>query len=139
MERSARQAEGPHAADPVKRDLSRRLIDRKLFKTFDLGDDPRVAQSVAPAALEIAEQHFGADGRSYVHVDMARQVGYRGGDEELHVKDHPRYGAVTLGRLLEDMPLGQPMAAVRLVCAPEIAEALRPVAEAALGRPRGRR
>ena len=140
MDRWAGVGDGPPAADPVMRDLSRRLIDRRLFKTFDLGDDPRVAERVAPQALEVAEQRFGADGRYYVHVDMAKQVGYRVGEgEELHVQGHPRYGAVTLGRLLEDMPLGQPMAAVRLVCAPELAEALRPVAEAATAPHRGRR
>ncbi len=131
---------GKPAADPVLRDLASRLIGRRLFKTFDLGDDVRVVERVVPASLEVAEKHFGAAARSYVHVDAARQVGYRGGDdEELHVVDHPRYGAVTLSRLLEDMPLGQPMAAVRLVCAPELVDDLRPVVEAALGRPRGRR
>jgi hypothetical protein len=140
MDRWAGVGEGAAATDPVLRDLSRRLIDRRLFKTFDLGDDPGVADRIRPAALDVAEKKFGADARYYVHVDMARQVGYRtGSDEELHVKDHPRYGAVTLGRLLDDMPLGQPLAAVRLVCAPELVDALRPVADAALGRPRGRK
>jgi HD superfamily phosphohydrolase len=142
IDRWAGLGEGPAAADPVLRDLAHRLVWRLLFNTFDLGDDPRVAERVQPAALEIAEKRFGEDGRYYVHVDLARQVGLRGGGEEgdeLHVKDHPRYGAVTVGRLLEDMPLGHPMAPVRLVCAPELAEALRPVADAALGRPRGRR
>jgi HD superfamily phosphohydrolase len=140
MDRWAGHGDGPAAQDPVLRDLSRRLVDRRLFKTFDLGDDPRVAERVQPAVLEIAEQRFGPDGRYYVHVDMAKQVGYRGAEgEELHVKDHPRYGAVTLGRLLEDMPLGQPMSAVRLVCAPELADAMRPIADAALAPHRGRR
>jgi hypothetical protein len=130
----------PPAEDAVLRDLATRLVSRRLFKTFDLGDDTRVVERIAPAALEVAEKRFGAAARSYVHVDAARQVGYRGGDdEELHVVDHPRYGAVTLSRLLEDMPLGQPMAAVRLVCAPELVDDLRPVVESALGRPRGRR
>jgi len=31
--------DGPPADDPVLRDLAARLIDRRLFKTFDLGDD----------------------------------------------------------------------------------------------------
>ena len=131
---------GPPADDPVLRDLAARLVERRLFKTFDLGDDMHVVERVQPAALEVAEKKFGAAARSYVHVDAARQVGYRGGDdEELHVVDHPRYGHVTLSRLLEDMPLGQPTATVRLVCAPELVDDLRPVVEAALGRPRGRR
>jgi hypothetical protein len=131
---------GEPADDPVLRDLATRLVGRKLFKTLDLGDDLGAAQRIAPAVLDVAERHFGTAARSYVHVDTARQIGYRGGDdEELHVIDHPRYGAVTLSRLLEDMPLGQPTAAVRLVCAPELVAELRPVVESALGRPRGRR
>ncbi|HTJ42698.1 MAG TPA: HD domain-containing protein [Kofleriaceae bacterium] len=131
---------GAPADDPVLRDLAHRLVSRRLFKTFDLGDDVRVVDRIGPAALEVAERRFGAAARSYVHVDATRQIGYRGGeDEELHVVDHPRYGSVTLSRLLEDMPLGQPMATVRLVCAPELVDDLRPVVESALGRPRGRR
>ncbi|MBA3818696.1 MAG: HD domain-containing protein [Deltaproteobacteria bacterium] len=130
----------PGAADPVLRDLAARLVDRRLFKTFDLGDDKAAADRVWPHALEIAERRFGAAARSYLHLDTARQVGYLAADdEELHVIDHPRYGAVTLSRLLEDMPLGQPMAAIRLVCAPELMDDLRPVVEHALGRGRGRK
>jgi hypothetical protein len=41
--------------------------------------------------------------------------------------------------LLEDMPLGQPTATIRLVCAPELVDDLRPVVEQVLGRHRGRR
>ncbi len=131
---------GPAADDAVLRDLAARLVDRRLFKTFDLGDDPRVAERVTEPALEVARKHFGSAAASYVTVDTTRQIGYvPREDEELHVVDHPRYGAVTLGRLLEDMPLGQPMATVRLVCAPELVGELRPVVEGALGRPRGRR
>jgi hypothetical protein len=37
------------------------------------------------------------------------------------------------------MPLGQPTSTIRLVCAPELVDDLRPVVEAALGRPRGRK
>jgi len=136
----AGRGDGEPAADPVMRDLSRRLVDRRLFKTFDLGDDPRVAERVAEPAAAIAEQRFGSVARYYVTVDTTRQIGYLPkDDEELHVVDHPRYGAVTLGRLLEDMPLGQPTATVRLVCAPELVDDLRPVVESAMGRPRGRR
>jgi hypothetical protein len=131
---------GPAAKDPVLRDLAGRLLDRRLFKTFDLGDDKGAADRVWPQALEVATQRFGAHATSYVHLDTARQVGYLASDdEELHVIDHPKYGAVTLSRLLEDMPLGQPMAAIRLVCAPELVDAIRPLVEHALGRGRGRR
>jgi hypothetical protein len=37
------------------------------------------------------------------------------------------------------MPLGQPLAAIRLVCAAELVDDLRPLVEHALGRGRGRR
>ncbi len=128
------------AADPVLRDLAARLVDRRLFKTFDLGDDRAAAEWLWPHALEVAEKRWPGHGASYVHLDTARQVGYLASDdEELHVIDHPRYGAVTLSRLLEDMPLGQPMHAIRLVYAPELADELRPLVEHALGRGRGRR
>ena len=126
--------------EPVLRDLASRLVDRRLFKTFDLGDDRTAADHVLPQAKENAERRFGSAASSYLHLDTARQVGYLAADdEELHVIDHPRYGAVTLSRLLEDMPLGQPMAAIRLVCAPELVDELRPLVEHALARGRGRR
>lgn len=132
--------EGPPATDPVLHDLASRLVDRRLFKTFDLGDDKAAAEYLWPQALEVATKQFGAHATSYLHLDTARQVGYLAADhEELHVIDHPKYGAVTLSRLLEDMPLGQPMAAIRLVYAPELGDALRPLVEHALGRGRGRR
>jgi uncharacterized protein len=140
MDRWAGLDGGPGAADPVLKDLSARLVDRRLFKTFDLGDDRAAADRLWPEALEVATRRFGAQASSYVHLDTARQVGYLAADhEELHVIDHPKYGAVTLSRLLEDMPLGQPMAAIRLVYAPELADELRPLVEHALGRHRGRR
>jgi HD superfamily phosphohydrolase len=127
-------------AEPVLRDLASRLVDRRLFKTFDLGDDKAAADRLWPQALEIAERRFGAAAAYYLHLDTARQVGYLASDEEeLHVIDHPRYGAVTLSRLLEDMPLGQPMAAIRLVCAPELVDQLRPLVEHVLAQGRGRR
>ncbi len=135
-------ADGEPAEDPVLRDLAERLIDRRLFKTFDLGDDKAAAERLTPIALEAATARFGAAATSYFHVDLAKQVGYRSDDdEELHVIDHPRYGAVTLSRLLEDMPLGQPATAVRLVCAPELVDELRPAVEQTLAasRQRGRR
>lgn len=125
--------DGPPADDPVLRDLAARLVDRRLFKTFDLGDDRAAADRLLPRALDIAAKHFGAHAASYIHLDTARQVGYlASADEELHVIDHPRHGAVTLSRLLEDMPLGQPMSAIRLVCAPELVDELRPLVKSEL-------
>ena len=127
--------DGAPADDPVLRDLANRLTRRHLFKTFDLGDDPAIAERLWPQALEVATKRFGAAATSYLHLDTARHAAYlASGDDELHVIDHPRYGAVTLSRLLEDMPLGQPTATLRLVCAPELVDALRPVVERALGR-----
>jgi HD superfamily phosphohydrolase len=134
--------DGEPAEDPVLRDLSKRLTERRLFKTFDLGDDKGAAERLAPIALEVATARFGSVGSYYVHLDTARAVGYRADDEEeLHVIDHPRYGAVTLSRLLEDMPLGQPATTMRLVCAPELVDELRPAVEQTLAasRLRGRR
>lgn len=123
------------ADDPVLRDLSARLVDRRLFKTFDLGDDQAASERLWPAALEVAARRFGAAASYYVHLDTARHAAYLASDDEqLHVIDHPKYGAVTLSRLLEDMPLGQPTSAIRLVCAPELVDELRPLVDHALGR-----
>ncbi|HEU4611681.1 MAG TPA: HD domain-containing protein [Kofleriaceae bacterium] len=130
----------PPASDPVLADLAKRLVTRRLFKTFDLGDDRPAAERLWPQALAVAEKRFGPTGRFYVHLDTARHAAYLASDdEELHVIDHPKYGAVTLSRLLEDMPLGQPTATIRLVCAPELVDDLRPLVDQALGRHRGRR
>lgn len=129
--------DGAPAADPVLRDLANRLVTRRLFKTFDLGDDRPAAERLWPQALEVANRRFGNDGRFYVHLDTARHAGYLASDdEELYVIDHPKYGAVTLSRLLEDMPLGQPTSRIRLVCAPELVGDLRPIVEQALARGR---
>jgi HD superfamily phosphohydrolase len=119
---------GEPADDPVLRDLAARLVARRLFKTFDLGDDRVAAEALWPAALAIAEKVFGEHARFYVYLDTARHAGYlASADEELHVIGHPKYGTVTLSRLLEDMPLGQPTQTVRLVCAPELVDALTPL------------
>nr|HEX4314568.1 HD domain-containing protein [Kofleriaceae bacterium] len=121
------------ATDPVLRDLASRLVDRRLFKTIDLGDDRAAAERVWPEALAVAQRRFGDAATSYVHMDTTRQVGYLAtSDDELHVVGHPRHGTVTLSRLLEDMPLGQPLSAIRIVCAPELVDALRPLVAAAL-------
>lgn len=131
---------GPPADDPVLRDLASRLLHRQLFKTFDLGEDRPLAERLWPAVLDVATKRFGSHTMSYLHLDTARHAGYLAADdEELHVIDHPKYGAVTLSRLLEDMPLGHPTATIRLVCAPELVDDLRPLVEHELGRGRGRR
>jgi len=121
------------AADPVLRDLAGRLVRRHLFKTVDLGDDPAIGDQIAREAAAIAGRRFGAAAASYYQVDHTRQLGYLpGDDEELYVVGHPRRGLVTLGTLLAELPLGRPMSTVRLVCAPELLDELRPVCERAL-------
>jgi uncharacterized protein len=122
--------EAAAADDPLLRDLATRLVRRRLFKTIDLGDDPGVIGRVEPRVAEIAGERFGDQAPYYYQLDNARLVGYLAReDEELHVVGHPRHGTVTLGRLLEDMPLGRPTSMIRLVCAPE----LRPALADALG------
>jgi uncharacterized protein len=135
------EGEAGAASDPILRDLAGRLVRRRLFKTVDLGDDATIIDIVREPAAEIAARRFGEAGRFYHQIDNARQVGYLAREDvELHVIDHPRYGTVTLGRLLEDMPLGQPMSRIRLVCAPELVDDMRPLAQKALKRRRtGRR
>lgn len=125
------------AEDPILRDLALRLVRRRLFKTIDLGDEAGAVDDlihrIRPQIQRAAEDRFGAAADSYYQIDSARQIGYRAEHgEELHVVGHPRHGTVTLGRLLEDLPLGQPIATVRVVCAPELLPALRPIAESAL-------
>lgn len=117
------------AADPILRDLAGRLVGRRLFKTIELGHDPAVIDRITGPAAEAARKRFGDAGRYYVHIDNAMQIGYRAhADEELHVVGHPVHGTVTLGRLLDDLALGRPLSTIRLLCAPELAADLAPVA-----------
>jgi HD superfamily phosphohydrolase len=123
---------GP-ADDPVIRDLAQRLVSRRLFKTIDLGDDPALRDRIEPRARAIARDHFGAAANYYVQLDDARQIGYMAGnEEELHVVGHPHKGSISLGALLNELPLGRPISTVRLVCAPELVEALTPICAAEL-------
>lgn len=129
--------EADKASDPIVQDLANRLVRRRLFKTIDLGDDLSVLDQVRADVHAVAEIHFGDAASYYYHLDTARQIGYSAdANEELHVVGHPRYGTVTLGRLLEDLPLGRPVATVRLVCAPELVDKLRPIANRVLAMPR---
>lgn len=132
----AGQRADPPAADPVLRDLAIRFAGRRLFKTIDLGDDPAVIDRIAADVDAVARERFGDHARSYYHIDNTRQVGYdsAGAGAELFVIGHPRHGTVSLDRLLEELPLGRPISTVRLVCAPELVLALRPIAERALAR-----
>jgi hypothetical protein len=121
------------AGDPVLRDLSQRLVARRLFKTIELGHDASLIDRVREPALRAARERFGVAAHHYVVLDNATQIGYRAAsDEELYVIGHPVHGTVTLGRLLEDLALGRPLSTLRLMCAPELIDALRPIAESAL-------
>jgi len=118
--------------DRVVQDLAQRLVSRRLFKTVDLGDDPAVMEDLRAPLAKVAAKEFGEDGSYYYHLDTAQQVGYRADGEELHVVGHPHRGTVTLGRLLEELPLGQHQA-VRLLYAPELSEAVLPIVARTLG------
>ncbi len=122
------------ARDPVLRDLANRLVRRRLFKTIELGDDPLVIDRIRDDVHRAATAQFGDAATSYYALDATRQIGYLPGDsEELHVVGHPLYGTISLGRLLEEQPLGRGRFTVRLLCAPELLAALLPIATAALG------
>jgi HD superfamily phosphohydrolase len=116
--------------DPVLRDLSDRFVRRHLFKTIDLGDDSAAMDAMQHEAERVAAKHFGEAGRYYFYLDKASQVAYKARpDEELHVVGHPHRGTATLGELLADLPLGRPVSAVRLLCAPELMGELVPIAD----------
>ncbi len=122
--------ESQAATDSVLRDLSNRLMRRKLFKTIDLGNDPAIIDELREDVHAISSEKFGDNASYYYYLDNARQVGYSASQsEELHVVGHPRYGTVSLGQLLEDLPLGRPVSTIRLVCAPELVDALQPLSK----------
>ncbi len=122
------------AKDPILKDLAARLSDRRLFKTLELGNDAAVVDRIAPEAARIAKARFGDDAAHYYQIDNAEQIGYFATEaaEELHVVGHPKRGTVSLGQLLENMPLGRPASTIRLVCAPELVDDLRPAVAKAL-------
>ncbi len=135
MDRWAGRGLGEPAVDGIVRDLATRLAERRLFKTIELGDDPAVVDEIEPLALAAAQAEFGSVAPYYFAIDNARQVGYLANDkaEELFVVGHPQHGVVSLGKLLADLPLGKPSSTIRLVCAPELLGALRPIVARVLG------
>lgn len=122
------------AKDSILNDLAARLADRRLFKTLELGNDVAVVERIAPEAARIAEARFGSTAAHYYQIDNAEQIGYFATEaaEEIHVVGHPKHGTVSLGQLLKDMPLGRPSSTLRLVCAPELVDELRPAVARAL-------
>jgi hypothetical protein len=120
--------------DDVLGDLAGRLLDRKLFKTIDLGDDPAILDQIREPVAAAAAGILGDRAPWYYHLDST-EVGYLSGGagDELHVVGHPRYGTVTLGWLVDkELPLDRSARATRLVCAPELVSTLRPIAAEAL-------
>jgi HD superfamily phosphohydrolase len=136
IDRWAGRAPGaPAAADAILRDLATRLVARRLFKTVELGDDPAILERLREPALAVARRRLGEAAPHYVHLDHTTQVGYRADeDEELWVVGHPRHQAITLGQLLEALPIGRQLSTVRLVCAPELVDELGPLTAAAARR-----
>ena len=122
------------AEDKVLSDLSARLVARHLFKTIDLGDDPAVIERLRQSVAEAAVGKLGEHAHFYYHLDTAEQIGYgpKSNRDELFVVGHPKSGTVTLGQLLEELPLGRPSKTVRLVCAPELLSVLRPIIQKTL-------
>lgn len=107
--------------DEVLRDLAGRLCARRLFKTIELGDDPARAAEVTPRLAAVARDRFGERAASYWTVDRAESLGYKARpEEELFVVDHPHHGTITLGRLVEELPLGRQKFTLRAICAPEL-------------------
>ena len=121
----------PGRRDEVLRDLSQRLVSRRLFKTFDLGDDAGVADRLREPVERAAQARFGAA----AELCPSR---YRAADRLPPRPTRSSTSSITRARgghaggLLEDMPLGRPMATMRLLCAPELVDALEPIAERAL-------
>jgi hypothetical protein len=124
------------SGDPILRDLAARLTERRLFKTIELGDDPSLVAPLEDDIRRVAVDVFGDAADSYVQIDNAEQVGYFAKErtEELHVVGHPLHGTISLGELLAGMTLGRPVSRMRLVCAPELVDALRPLVTRALTR-----
>ena len=132
----AGQGVGVHSSptnDPILADLCQRFVQRRLFKTIDLGDDPSIVDRIQDDIHTVAQKHFGSSAHYYVQIDRAHQVGYKPStDEELHVVGHPKHGTITLSKLLQELPLGKPNWTMRLLCAPELLQDLIPITEAAL-------
>ena len=104
-------------------DLSGRLVRRRLFKAIE------VAGAVDAARLdEAARRVFGEAAPSYYAVDRAeRELVGEGGT--LHVVGHPRLGTVPFAVLAAELAPVQPVATVRVLCAPELVAAFRKIVE----------
>jgi HD superfamily phosphohydrolase len=119
--------------DPVLTDLSARLVARRLFKALEAGDDPEQAAALAPRLAEAARAVLGERAPHYYAIDHAERQGPRPGDG-LFVVGHPRHGTVELGELVQEMPIGRQTFTVRVLCAPELVEAFRPIIDDVEGR-----
>ena len=117
-------------SDAVLSDLCGRLVDRRLFKSLEAGDDPAIIDRVMPELAEAARGVFGDRARHYFTVDHAGRLSYdpRPG-EEIYVVGHPRHDSVDLGQLLGS---AASRFQVRVLCAPELRERFAPIVAAAL-------
>jgi hypothetical protein len=109
--------------DSVLSDLSSRVIQRRLFKTYELlGDqtEPKTREALHERAREVARQ-AGFDEDVYVGLDHASDLPFDDADGSLTViyptgaPRRPGDVSYLLGRLR-----GQRMARVRLIFAPEL-------------------
>lgn len=117
-------------SDPVLSDLAGRLMARRLFKTIEAGDDPAVVVGLEPELADVARRVLGDRSPWYWSIDTAERLGYdpRPG-EEIRVVGHPRLGTVELGRVVKEGPLARQSFTVRVICAPELLVAFRPIVE----------
>ncbi len=120
-------SEFTEARDPVLADLSRRLLHRKLFKSFDLfGDDAEQAGRAKALAIarSIAEER-GLDPDLYVGLDMPQVATFDDSKDPLTVlfpdgsERRPGDVSFLLSRLR-----GQVLSRPRLIFAEEIRDAL---------------
>jgi HD superfamily phosphohydrolase len=111
--------------DAVLSDVARRLVERRLFKAIDVDEGFDREAELAEAAARV----LGAErAPSYWAVDRAeRQVVAAG--QDLVVVGHPGLGTVPLSRLVAELALGRPVTTVRVICAPELVAAFRPIVD----------
>ncbi len=115
------------STDPILSDLSGRLIERRLFKTYELYGEqagPTARLEAHECAREIAERE-GYDPDMYVGLDVPADVPFEDSHEPLTVvfpdnqQRRPADVSFLLGRLR-----GQKLMRVRLIFVPELREKL---------------
>lgn len=116
--------------DPTLQDLSLRFIGRRLFKTIEIPEDVEKNESLLKTLEECSQNVFGEHGGYYVRIDQTKERGYNNQPQnELHVVGHPNHKNVTLGELLQDLPLSRLSRKTRLIYAPELMDKIEPLIE----------